>query len=145
MAIDGPELFENDFAGAFVKEVARHGAEHVYRALNDVIDRWDEYQDIDAGVEAWAAVEMVAAAANEPRARGTGEPREYAHAIEVVRSGVEMHAGFMESCIQVMVRVAGENSELPELLEESGQRGDWQVRVDDLLGRLRRALGRCST
>jgi hypothetical protein len=140
MAIDGPELFQNDDTHSLVDRVAESGAEDIHRALRAVLDQGDDYLDVDVGAEAWAAAELVAAAAREERARTGDEPSTYDEAIATITVDDRLLA----DSLRVLERLDADDSELAGLLEDMGQRSVWRARLDDLRQRLRRAQQRLS-
>ena len=135
MAIDGPELFQNDVAHDFVDRVARSGVNEVRRALSEVLDHSRDYLDLDVAVEAWVAAELVAARVGEERQRTGNEPQAYDSAI----ASLAADAGFLEESLRVLDRLeSGEANELLGLLTDAGLLSPWREQLQNLRLRLRR-------
>lgn len=97
--------------------------------------------DVDAGeyLEAPAAATAVAAAEAVARLRGAGgQQSPYSESVDkwVVRVGRPPAPQVVTLAVRVLDRVAGPNSELRELWEESDEYEAWSAALRELRGRL---------
>lgn len=128
-------IFDNDTAcdWAYGLEEARdHGL--IERTLDAVLDAGDDCIDASDAEEALAAADTLA------RLLGRGGVRNaYTEAVDawVAAHPQPPSAALLDKARRTVARVLGEQSELRELWEESGDGGDWRAAVEDLQARLR--------
>lgn len=127
----GFQAFENDDALDWLVELEAGGAEVVRQGLNAVADGYINAPD---GSVAVAAAEITAAAQGTPH----GDLPEDV-AAWVTAHGAELTAEDAQLALEVVERVAGEESELAELWYEA-EEPEWKEPLDNLSERLRAAL-----
>lgn len=127
----GFQAFENDDALDWLEELGAGGAEAIRQSLTAV---GDGYIEAPEGSVAVAAAEITAAAQGNPH----GDLPEDV-ATWVTAHGTELTAEDAQLALGAVERVAGEESELAELWDETDE-PEWRESLEDLSERLRAAL-----
>lgn len=123
--------FENDYALEWLEQLEAGGAGVVREALSDT---GDGYVGALEGSVAIAAAEITSASRGQP----PGDLPENV-ADWVTAHGAELTAEGVELALELVGRVAGEESELAELWDDADEL-EWRESLEDLAERLRTAL-----
>lgn len=123
--------FENDDALDLVSEVGLDGADAVDDALDEVIqERNSDCIESDLGAKAVAAIEMIALARQEKLLRNKFV--KLANISEKTAKQLAT-AGRVKKAIKVASIITGDNSELAQEWDDSGQGKAWRSRIQRTL------------
>src|SRR4051794_4176718 len=120
--------FDNDGAMHWVADLERDGTGAVRAALSRALD--EGYIDATTGEEAVAAAEVVAASHGAPRSDLPPAVRGWIDA-----HGGDVGEGLVATARTAVERIAGADSDLAELWDETGD-DDWRTATEDLAARL---------
>ena len=129
------DSFANDDAADWLAELEeQHGLGLVEITLEEALTVGDDYLEAPVAARALVAAEVIAIARGHAGLTASAEPQ-LASWIRKVRPRPD--AGLVARAVQTVDRLLGENSELRELWEESGEYEAW---CGDVLGLRERLL-----
>ncbi|HJL00408.1 MAG TPA: DUF4259 domain-containing protein [Polyangiaceae bacterium LLY-WYZ-15_(1-7)] len=137
MAFDGPTPFDGDPVYMYLDEVEWDQPDDVVRAIREAFEqtREEPYVEVDEGVWAWAAAEMVAIALGRPPKEAPPEPWGPA-AERLGKSRAEQLKTAALAALEVVVD--DERSEIAELWNERDDAPQFAEHVAPLRARLGR-------
>ena len=128
--------FDNDAANDWKYDLEKtKDLSYVERAFTELEEIGDEYLDQDFACNALAACEVIA-----QLQYNFGYENAYTESVDkwVRKTKIKPTAKLIARASAVIDRILAENSELPELRDESGTGDEWRATVEDLRARLQK-------